>query len=424
MLDIDEEGLEVGRIGEPCDLAAERADEEPLRQFADLIDVEHRVMAKGLVDRSARNARIAGDAMIGLHPHAALRVDAEAIGAGECGAVDVADQVAPPAASVGSPACRKISQLNLVASGESPSSLNLMMWPCRLVTRGFAGSVTRRPLLLVSVQKIALLSGATVSHSGRSITVPPATRAADWRFDQHVGLVVEVDDRRRRRGRALADIAGIRGTGGQAVLPDDQRAPLARAVAVEACDIERAIVEQFGVRGAVRRAERTVGNEFIDAARRVVVTHVKGDAIVAVLHEGDIFVVEAAHRGALGRLGQFAQQIDFDHPAIIGRRLRRIEIIVHRLFAGEIGIPWRAAARTIVQHALDRARQQASGGAAGAVVAEARITAVIGRSGLDRPFAVAALGDFDDADADRRQPERVLLGGRGVFVILNPRSGC
>src|SRR3546814_9362530 len=30
----------------------------------------------------------------------------------------------PPAASDGSPALRKISQLNLVASGESPSSLN------------------------------------------------------------------------------------------------------------------------------------------------------------------------------------------------------------------------------------------------------------------------------------------------------------
>src|SRR3546814_7707783 len=71
----------------------------------------------------------------------------------------------PPAASDGSPALRKISQLNLVASGESPSSLNFRIWPCRLRIRGLAGSATRRPLLLVSVQKTALLSGATVSHS-------------------------------------------------------------------------------------------------------------------------------------------------------------------------------------------------------------------------------------------------------------------
>src|SRR3546814_5728186 len=37
----------------------------------------------------------------------------------------------PPAASDGSPALRKISQLKLVASGESPSSLNFRIWPCR-----------------------------------------------------------------------------------------------------------------------------------------------------------------------------------------------------------------------------------------------------------------------------------------------------
>src|SRR3546814_13774744 len=84
----------------------------------------------------------------------------------------------PPAASDGSPAPRKISQLKLVARGESPSSLTFRIWPCRFRIRGLAGSATRRPLLLVSVQKIVLLLGATVSHSGRSLTVPPATRDA------------------------------------------------------------------------------------------------------------------------------------------------------------------------------------------------------------------------------------------------------
>src|SRR3989344_259085 len=91
-------------------------------------------------------------------------------------------RLAPPDAQAGSPASRKISQLNLVASGESPSSRNFRIWPWRLVTRGLAGSVTRRLLLLVSVTNTALLSGATVIHSGRSITVPPATRAADWQL--------------------------------------------------------------------------------------------------------------------------------------------------------------------------------------------------------------------------------------------------
>src|SRR3546814_4868571 len=48
-----------------------------------LIDIEHRIMAEGAVDRRARNARIARNAVIGLHPHAALGVDAQAVGAGE-----------------------------------------------------------------------------------------------------------------------------------------------------------------------------------------------------------------------------------------------------------------------------------------------------------------------------------------------------
>src|SRR3546814_4790361 len=51
-------------------------------------------MAEGAVDRRARHARIARNAVIGLHPHAALGVDAQAVGAREGVAVDIADQVA------------------------------------------------------------------------------------------------------------------------------------------------------------------------------------------------------------------------------------------------------------------------------------------------------------------------------------------
>src|SRR3546814_19076448 len=66
--------------------------------------------------------------------------------------------------------------------------------------------------------------------------------------------------------------------GGQTVLPDDQRAPFAGAVAVEARDIQGAVIEQVGVRGAVRRVEGAVGNELVDAPRCRIVAHVKGDA--------------------------------------------------------------------------------------------------------------------------------------------------
>src|SRR3546814_8911219 len=51
------------------------------------------------------------------------------------------------------------------------------MWPCELLVRGLAALVRRRLPLLVSVQ-YTVLSRPTVTHSGRSIRVAPATRAA------------------------------------------------------------------------------------------------------------------------------------------------------------------------------------------------------------------------------------------------------
>src|SRR3546814_10841345 len=51
------------------------------------------------------------------------------------------------------------------------------MWPCELLVRGLAALVRRRLPLLVSVQ-YRVWSRLTVIHSGRSIRVAPATRAA------------------------------------------------------------------------------------------------------------------------------------------------------------------------------------------------------------------------------------------------------
>src|SRR3546814_1671322 len=59
--------------------------------------------------------------------------------------------------------------------------------------------------------------------------------------------------------------------------------------------------------------------------------------------------------------------------------LRRGEIIVGRLLAGQIGVPRRPPARAIVEHALDRARQHARRGAAGALAAVAGIAPVVRR---------------------------------------------
>src|SRR3546814_14555126 len=51
-------------------------------------------MAEGILDRRAGHPRIARNAVVGLHPQPALRVDADAVGAGEGVAVDIADDMA------------------------------------------------------------------------------------------------------------------------------------------------------------------------------------------------------------------------------------------------------------------------------------------------------------------------------------------
>src|SRR3546814_17616767 len=84
-------------------------------------------------------------------------------------------------------------------------------------------------------------------------------------FDQHVGLVVEIDRGRRRRRLALAGVAWVRRAGGQTVLAADQRAPFARAVPVEPRHIARAIVEAVGVRSAGLVALGDGGDQYLKA---------------------------------------------------------------------------------------------------------------------------------------------------------------
>src|SRR3546814_17451972 len=91
----------------------------------------------------------------------------------------------------------------------------------------------------------------------------------------------------------------------------------------EARDIQGAVIEQVGVRGAVRRVEGAVGNELVDAPRCRIVAHVKGEAVVVVRHESHILVVETPHRGALRRRRQLEQRVDTDDPAVMALGLRR-----------------------------------------------------------------------------------------------------
>ena len=60
----------------------------------------------------------------------------------------------------------------------------------------------------------------------------------------------------------------------------DQRQPRHLAVVVETRDVERALVEQVAVSGAVVRVPRPCGDEFVDVLKALVVAAVEDDAAV------------------------------------------------------------------------------------------------------------------------------------------------
>ncbi len=281
--------------------------------------------------------------MIGLHPQAALRIDTDAIRAGEGVALDVAHQVRAAGRQLGIAG----QQEDFPGEGRRQRRIVLFLELDDVTMKVARARVGRVGDLTAAIVGQRAIDCAVVRRDGQPFRTIHHGAACDARcglgVDQHVGLAVEINgDRRGRRG-ALADIARIDSARHQAVLLVDQRAPFPCAIGVEARDIERAVIQQVGIGSAVRRVERAIGHELVDATRRAVITHVEGNAVVAVGHVRNIFMVEPAHGGALRRLGKFLIGVDFDHPAVILLRLRRIEIIVRAFLAGQIGAPGGAA---------------------------------------------------------------------------------
>ena len=60
----------------------------------------------------------------------------------------------------------------------------------------------------------------------------------------------------------------------------DERQPFDRAVLGEFGDVERAVVEQVHVGGAVVGVERAGGDEFVDIVEALVVAEIEDDAAV------------------------------------------------------------------------------------------------------------------------------------------------
>src|SRR3546814_4384706 len=101
MLDVDEECCQIGRIGKTCDLAAHRTDQKALRLLGRLIDIEHGIVTKGLVNGRAGHAGIAGHTMVSLDPQPALRIDTQAIGTRISIALNIAHQIGAPRLEIG-----------------------------------------------------------------------------------------------------------------------------------------------------------------------------------------------------------------------------------------------------------------------------------------------------------------------------------
>ncbi len=126
-------------------------------------------------------------------------------------------------------------------------------------------------------------------------------------------------------------------------------------------------------------------------------------------------MVEATERRALGRR-EGALGVDLHHPAVAPFRLRRVEVVVGRLLARQVGAPRRPAAGAVVERSDHRRADGAGGRTADVEDGVARVAPVEGRVLLDGPLAVHE-ADFDDRHADRRQGDLLLLGGgRGGVV--------
>ena len=112
---------------------------------------------------------------------------------------------------------------------------------------------------------------------------------------------------------------------------EGERQPGKRAVAVELRHIERAVVEQVEVGGAVGRVVGAGGDELVDVIEALVVAEVEHHPAVGGEHVVGGLVLEAAEGGALlrgrGRVGG----IDLDDPAeAVGlvRLLGEVEALV------------------------------------------------------------------------------------------------
>ena len=246
-----------------------------------------------------------------------------------------------------------------------------MICPITLLARGLAAStpgmsLAPRWLLLVSVQYTVRASWSIASHSGRSILVPPS-RSLAWRV-----LITTAPG----SAKPLAAVSGP--------WPCSSGSQRPRAVGIEACHVQRAVVQQRGVGLGAAGGDAVAADELVDVLEARVLAGIHHRA--AVLGDGDpcAFVRGAAQRGALDRRARRVEGVDLDHPAetveLVGVLLRieafvvlgpaeeaglaqaparlvgigqlgAVEVEGEVLLARQVGAPGRQAAGAVVQRA-------------------------------------------------------------------------
>ncbi len=120
------------------------------------------------------------------------------------------------------------------------------------------------------------------------------------------------------RGACVEQYLGLAGEAvfrRQPILPVNQGQPLAAAVGIEACDIERALVEQLAVLLICAGHVATGGHELVDVLAARVVAGIEGHAPILAQRQHRTFAAVPAHGGSLDRLRLRVEGIDFHHPA-------------------------------------------------------------------------------------------------------------
>ncbi len=166
------------------------------------------------------------------------------------------------------------------------------------------GGIDRRLALLPA---IAVVGERTVdAAAGVRIDGYPL-RAIHFRRPHHVGRQTGFNQQIALACKTVAFI--------QAILPEDQRQPVAAAVLVEPGDVQRAGRQQLHIGFPVRGIVFFIRDKLIDVLKLLVVAHVDHHAIIGGERDGGPLMLEAAERGVLARGGGRVVGIDLHHPA-------------------------------------------------------------------------------------------------------------